>query len=88
MKTAFILLVAICFLGCSIERKVDVGLSSPTPASLPSPTIASQPKLPEIVVSDVPKDTWKPIFFETIDERTAAGKIKKLREKGIVADVY
>jgi len=77
-KILLIFLAAFCLSGSACTQ---VELSS-APASqmatpVPSPTI--EPPVDEVVVADVPKATWEPIFHEAIDERTKIAGIRRLR---------
>lgn len=62
---------------CKVNNS-SPAIASPTTTPVPLPTY--NPPAQEVVVSDVPKTAWKPVFFEAIDERTQVAGIRRLRD--------
>lgn len=68
-------ILSILFSGCS---KIDTKVVHPT---APPPTLTpSKDQVAEVVLPDIPKTTWEPIFHESIDARTKVAGLGKLRK--------
>lgn len=76
-KILLTFLAVFCLTGSACTRD-DQSPAAVTPAA-PVPSQTLETHVEEVVVSDIPKSKWEPIFFETIDERTKLAKIGRLR---------
>jgi len=72
MKYVLVLLLMCLAGGCSsLVEEASLNVVSPSPT----------PQRPdEVVIPDMPKTTWEPIFFEAIDQATGFAGYKKLRK--------
>lgn len=61
-------------------------ISAQNPASKTQNNSNEVQKTYEVIVPDIPKDTWEKIFFESIDERTDEAQIKSLRKTKLADD--
>lgn len=86
MARLIIFFLTLFLLACSSSTADDTPAANTSPVTSPTPSPTAKPTVEEVVVADIRKATWKPIFFEAIDERTDLAGIGRLREERLKED--